>query len=143
MAKGKKTGGRGRGTKNKLTVERQTEQAAIVAEAKAAGLTPLEVMLENMRFAHRQADELIARVAEASNLNVDDLKGALGMRKLAEDCARDAAPYVHPRLQAIQHMGEGGGPIEITRIEWVAVDPPDTVSESIPPAPARKALPRG
>lgn len=113
MAKGKKTGGRGRGTRNKLTVERETEQAVIVAEAKAAGLTPLEVMLENMRFAHQQADELIAKVAEANNLALDDLKTALGMRKLAEDCARDAAPYVHPRLQSIQHAGEGGGPIQL------------------------------
>lgn len=140
--KGKKTGGRSKGTKNKLTAERETAQAQIVAEAKALGLTPLEVMLHNMRFAHQQADELIAKVAEGNNLSVNELKDALGLRKLAEDCARDAAPYVHPRLQAIQHMGEGGGPVEIKRIEWVAIDPAHPVSESVPAPSARKALPR-
>lgn len=29
------------------------------------------------------------------------------------DAAKSAAPYIHPRLAAIEHKGEGGGPIEI------------------------------
>ena len=37
----------------------------------------------------------------------------MAMDKAAE-AARDAAPYVHPRLASIQHAGEGGGPVQHT-----------------------------
>ena len=42
MAKGVKTGGRQKGSKNKVTVERE-------AQIASSGLTPLEFMLQNLR----------------------------------------------------------------------------------------------
>lgn len=58
-------------------------QAAIAA----SGLTPLDFMLDVLR---NTANELPIRL----------------------DAAKNAAPYVHPRLSAITHSGPGGGPIE-------------------------------
>jgi hypothetical protein len=62
---------------------------AIADKAAASGITPLEVILEAMN----------------SFRDGGDLEKAAGF-------AKDAAPYMHPRLAAIEHTGEGGGPID-------------------------------
>ena len=54
---GEHRGGRRKGTPNKATAARQ-------AEVAATGRTPLEVMLENMRFAHATAAEWFAKVLD-------------------------------------------------------------------------------
>jgi hypothetical protein len=71
-----KTGGRKKGTPNKAT-------AAFMAEVAASGKTPLEVMIDNMRTFYADGD-----------------------RMAAQECAKDAAPYIHPKLQAIEHSGD-------------------------------------
>jgi hypothetical protein len=80
MAKGRKTGGRQRGTPNKASVEREK----VIAES---GLTPLKYMLRTLR------DESL------------DLQTRM-------DAASKAAPYVHPKLAAIEHSGPNKGPIQ-------------------------------
>lgn len=61
-----------------------------IADAAAeAGITPLEVILEIMSKAHERGDE-----------------------EVALDAATRAAPYVHPRLAAVEVSGKDGGPIE-------------------------------
>jgi hypothetical protein len=60
--------------------------AAREAEIKAEGLTPLDYMLEVLR----NAEETPANRMWA---------------------AEKAAPYVHPKLASVEHMGEGGGPV--------------------------------
>ena len=67
MAKGKKTGGRTKGTLNKIYRQRELQKAA--AEG---GKTPLEYMLEIMR-----------------DPKADDTR--------RDEMARAAAPYLHPR----------------------------------------------
>lgn len=92
--------GRPRGSRNKATKERQERIAA-------AGVTPLDVMIADMRFhwdAHQKA------LAEK---NTTEASKELA---LARDAAKDAAPYTHPRLAAIEHMGKGGGPIEYSDV---------------------------
>lgn len=69
----------------------------IADKAAAEGITPLEFMLQVMR------DEPIA------GLEPKDQLFAQGMRF---EAAKAAAPYIHPRLAAIEHTGEGGGPID-------------------------------
>ena len=64
--------GRKKGVPNKKT-------AAMIAAVEASGLTPLEVMLQNMRGALAQ-----------------------GNSEFAQSCARDAAPYIHSRLSAME-----------------------------------------
>jgi hypothetical protein len=84
MARGgaRKGAGRPRGAVSKKSQE-------IAATAIAEGITPLEVMLKAMR---NHAEE--------------------GEWSKAAFIAKDAAPYVHPRLAAIEHTGKDGGPIE-------------------------------
>lgn len=94
---------------------------AIAKEAAAQGKTPLEVMLANMR--HFQQVALDAE-AVLSGLTVEEIggkdlspeeqfkmllakaKNAAGFRQMAQECARDAASYIHPRLSAVEHSGE-------------------------------------
>jgi hypothetical protein len=84
--------GRKPGTPNKATIARQ-------AEVKASGLTPLEVMLDNMRFHQQQAALARRRKGKGSR------EAEIAHRAAAEDSANRAAPYVHPRLSAVQMNG--------------------------------------
>lgn len=110
MALGKKTGGRAKGTQNKATAARQEQVAA-------DGVTPLDVMLENMRFAHEHAAEVLAKVmslepeGETPGQGLDAYREMLRFRQIAEDCAKDAAPYVHPKLASIVHKGDKENPL--------------------------------
>lgn len=56
-------------------------------EIAASGLTPLEYMLKVMRNPKAGDDR-------------------------RDDMAKAAAPYVHPKLAAVQHTGARGGPIQ-------------------------------
>lgn len=66
----------------------------IADKAAASGITPLEVMLEAMNTFR----------------NRGDLEKAAGF-------AKDAAPYIHARLAAVEHSGPNGGPIELSAKE--------------------------
>ncbi len=68
-----------------------TRTRAIAEQAMAEGITPLEVMLHAMRAKFKEGD-LVAAAA----------------------LAKDAAPYVHPRLAAIEQTGADGGAIATT-----------------------------
>src|SRR5262245_29888782 len=98
---GERRGGRQRGTPNKATARRQ-------AEVAATGVTPLDALLKKMRYHIKLFEAEIAKGEEADGKTL-----ALAMDKAAE-AARDAAPYVHPRLAAVQHTGADNGPIEHT-----------------------------
>lgn len=82
MAAGQKTGGRQKGTPNKASAER-------VAEIAAAGITPLEYMLQVMRDPDAEPQR-------------------------RDDMGKAAAPYVHPKLAAVEHTGREGGPLVVT-----------------------------
>src|SRR3954468_12965426 len=96
MAIGKKTGGRQKGTPNKATVEGQERLAA-------SGVTPLDAMIADMRFhwdAHQRA---------LADKNLPEASKELA---LAREAAKDAAPYCHARLPAVEHTGKDGGPMQ-------------------------------
>ena len=71
----------------------KTKSAIIAAIAMAEGITPLEVMLRAMRNAWNAGDEQTA-VARA----------------------KDAAPYVHPRLAATEVTGKDGGAVKFEHV---------------------------
>lgn len=79
----------------------------IADKAMAEGISPLEFMLNVMRqdTAHEDAKVQAAREA------------------MAFEAAKAAAPYMHPRLAAVEHSGPDGGPIPVSRIELVGVRP--------------------
>ena len=97
MATGRKTGGRQKGSLNKKT-------QALQAKVEASGLTPLDVMLDNMRFAHEQAGKLLegllAAGAKPADEKFDQFKELIRFRGMAQECAKDAAPYIHARVTA-------------------------------------------
>lgn len=93
MARGGKRQGAGR-KKGSLSVRTQE----IVAAAAAEGVTPLEFMLEVLRDPTKTFD--------------DRFKAAI-----------QAAPYMHPRLAAVQHSGDAENPLEsLQRVEIHVVD---------------------
>lgn len=85
MLGGRREGaGRKPGAPNKATQERQRQVAA-------TGITPLDYMLEVMRKPIPADVDPAVRVA---------------MEAMRFEAAKAAAPYVHPRLSAMQHSGE-------------------------------------
>lgn len=83
--------GRKPGSKNDKSAE-------IAQQAAAKGLTPLEYMLDILR-------------AEPSAEAEPAVK--LSHQAMRFEAAKAAAPYIHPRLNAIQHQGHDGGPLKI------------------------------
>lgn len=67
--------------------------AAKAAEVSASGLAPLDYMLAVMRDETVSADR-------------------------RDDMAKAAAPYVHPKLAAVEHTGKDGAPVAVT-FSWL------------------------
>lgn len=96
---------RGAGRRPRATNARTRE---IADRAFEQGITPLEVMLDNMRFYHGKAEEALRvllvgnlKTAEGDEPNqdiIDGIKDALELRKRAGDEAARAAPYMHTRM---------------------------------------------
>jgi uncharacterized protein (DUF433 family) len=96
--KGGKRPGAGRPTGTKSISTRRRKAQAVV-EAVAEGITPLEVMLKAMHSA-----------LQRENL------------KEAHNYAKDAAPYIHPKLAAMTHSGPNGGPVEYRNLDKLTDD---------------------
>lgn len=97
----RKGAGRKKGVATKKTRE-------IADRAASEGITPLEYMLQVMRSEPPEG-----------------LEGPqiLSATMLRFEAAKAAAPYIHPKLSAVEHTGKDGGPMEtITRIELVDMD---------------------
>jgi hypothetical protein len=112
MATGRKTGGRRKGTPNKATVARQ-------AAIEASGKTPLQIMVENARFADGEGQKLLGRLLdmlapERVEIALAIAREMLQWREAAVRWARSAAPYIHPQLAAIahRHANADGSPIQ-------------------------------
>ena len=95
MARGGKRAGAGRRQGSLTTRTREVAEKAI-----QEGTTPLEVMLAAMRF-HVKAKDL-------------DRAAAI---------AKDAAPYIHPKLAAVEMTGKDGAPLQAPTLEIVMVSP--------------------
>ena len=91
---GKRKGaGRPKGSATKRTRE-------IADRAVEQGVTPLEFMLQMMRQETQHEDPKIQAVREA----------------MAFEAAKAAAPYVHPKLAAIEHTGADGKDLNQTPV---------------------------
>lgn len=95
---GKRAGsGRKPGTANVKTRE-------IADKAIAEGITPLEVMLKAMRSFVEAAEKMGNEKIEAVN---GEVVTQLTLLTEASKVAKDAAPYIHPRLAAVDHTSKG------------------------------------
>ena len=87
-----------------------TKRTRQIAEAVATqGITPLEVMMKVMHQLYE----------EAGNVSKQDLgdkelasEARIKLLNMAATVGRHAAPYVHPRLSAIEHTGKDGAPLQ-------------------------------
>jgi hypothetical protein len=86
----RKGAGRKPGSATKKTRE-------IADKAMDSGISPLEYMLEVMRSEAPESEDARVLVAHQA---------------MRFEAAKAAAPYVHPRLAAIEHTGGDGGPID-------------------------------
>jgi hypothetical protein len=80
----RKGSGRKKGSSSKRTRE-------IADQAASDGITPLEVLLQIMR----------------TSVEIGDHEKAMR-------AAKDAAPYIHPRLNSVEMSGRDGDPIDVT-----------------------------
>lgn len=101
---------------------------SIAEQAAAEGTTPIQVMLRNMRYYDECAEAITEKLAQAAEmmtpeaiakggaeiLEVLKLINKMGdFRMKAQECAVDAAPYIHPRLASIDFTPEHDTPSEI------------------------------
>ena len=103
----RKGAGRKKGSATKRTRE-------IADRAAEQGITPLEYMLQVMR------------TEPSPELEPRDMLQAITMRF---EAAKAAAPYIHPRLAAIEHTGANGEAIKTDSkwtVEYVHASPPAT-----------------
>lgn len=113
-----------------------TRTRAVAEQAVAEGKAPLEVMLENMRHFRQVALDAEAVIESMNDEQLSTLGGnheeqfkallakvkqAAGLRVMAQECARDAAPFIHARLSAVQHSGDEDKPIKLV-VEWQKSD---------------------
>lgn len=133
MARGGKREGAGRRV-GALT----TRTRKIAEQAAQEGKAPLEVMLDNMRHFQKVALDAEAVIESMNEEQLTQLgenheeqfkallskvKAAAGLRQMAHECARDAAPFLHAKLTAVSHTGGDGGPLKIEVLRF-ADDPP-------------------
>ena len=103
-SKGGKRPGAGRKT-GSLT--KRTRQ---IAEAVATqGITPLEVMMKVMHQLYEEAGNV--QEGELGDKALAD-EARIKLLNMAATVGRHAAPYVHPRLSAIEHTGKDGAPLQ-------------------------------
>ena len=76
----------------------------IADKAIAEGVSPLEVMLKAMRSFVEAAEKIGNEKIESVN---GEVITQLGLLTEASKVAKDAAPYIHPRLAAIDHTSKG------------------------------------
>lgn len=103
----KKSNGRGGARKGagRKPGSANTKTREIADRAAEEGITPLEVMLDNMRFAYSEAGGLLAKLLTAGadpTEAFDQFKELLKYRGMAQEAAKDAAPYMHPRLASVE-----------------------------------------
>lgn len=127
MARGGKRDGAGRPAGALTTKTREVAERALTT-----GMSPLDVMLDNMRHFQQVALDAEATLegltaAEFSEQVPDDaspeqqfkfllaeVKKTAGLRQMAQDAARDAAPYIHPKLTAVDMRGKLDGELSVT-----------------------------
>lgn len=118
MARGKKTGGRTKGTPNKASIEREALLARLAAEQqqKPGRKLAREVLDDLMHLALGMAAKyqpLPDGVVPMAGQKPDENK-FIEYATLAGSFAKDLAPYQSPRFKAVMNLGEqmpGGVPM--------------------------------
>ena len=97
------------------SLTKRTREIAEVATAQ--GITPLEVMMSTMMALYKEAENYNkhddhAHEGVGHDHNIMITESRIKLLNMAATIARHAAPYVHPRLSAIEHTGKDGAPLQ-------------------------------
>lgn len=91
--------------------------------ALRGGPPPLDVMMGNMWFYHSHSEVFFTRVVEAledRGATPEQILKAMDKflfaRDKSQECAKDAAPYVHPKLGAKVEIRQDPGQLEDTEL---------------------------
>lgn len=89
------------------------ELARLGAEAPSCAITPLELMLKVMHELYEEADRCASDGAQANDLFGAALinETRVKLLNMAAAVGKHIAPYMHPRLSAIEHTGKDGTPL--------------------------------
>lgn len=112
------TGGKKPGAgRPKNSIGKRTKMLRAIADkALESGCTPLEVMLDNMRFYRERSEALLTRIEDCIAVE-DGLEAAIALAKFGEarlhsqDCAEASAPYVHAKLSSVSVSGRVDGTV--------------------------------
>jgi hypothetical protein len=80
-------------------------------------ITPLELMLKIMHELYAQAESCSAANNQNKDLfgnidSADSKETRIKLLNMAAAVGRHIAPYIHPRLSAIEHTGKDGAPLQ-------------------------------
>jgi hypothetical protein len=131
MARGRKSGGRRRGTPNKATTERALIAARTVADAKAAGKKLAKEILEDfmLLFAGMAAHFQPAPPSAAPNPHADE-DNFWKCSEAAIDCADKLAPYQSPTFKAVAVVPPPApSPVQLERGHITRLDDPVALAE--------------
>lgn len=100
------------------SLTKRTREIAEVAVTK--GITPLEVMINTMMELYQEAvncgrdhhDHGDSLKEHDDGHDAATMENRIKLLNMAATIARHAAPYVHPRLSAIEHTGKDGAPLQ-------------------------------
>lgn len=89
--------GRKRGTLSSRTQE-------IIANFTADGKTPIQIIIEAMRYYDNLAEQEALKIigVELNDENRETFQQVIALKNAAVSCAKDAAPYMHPKLANIE-----------------------------------------
>ena len=120
----RKGAGRPAGAKNSSVViepaARRKITDALVEKVAGINITPLEVMLNDMKLHHDEARKLLA---EHEHEQEDGERKGLLMKMakvesaLAVESAAKVAPYIHAKLQTTTLKGDADNPIELALMD--------------------------
>lgn len=86
----------------KGAVSRRTQD--LIDRCASEGVMPLDVFLNDMRYFYNLGENKM-RVAEETapgNKQAKEFRAATALKEIARECARDAAPFLHPKLASLQ-----------------------------------------
>lgn len=80
-------------------------------------ITPLELMLKIMRELYAEAERCSLDTHPNTDLfgyadSADSNETRIKLLNMAAAVGRHVAPYIHPRLSAIEHTGKDGAPLQ-------------------------------
>lgn len=99
----------------KMQGARNVKLSDLAKEAALEGITPIELMLNAMREFNEEAEEAFECAAQVEDKQrKEDLRSyGRSMIQMAVEVAKDAAPYVHARLNATTISSDPDAPLQV------------------------------